>query len=259
MRKTYATFDTREMELQWFVQNLEGDPPDLIMKKIWLHSRWYEDEDYNQILDIAKKHKARMTFCFLGRDVEYRTRIIQRMVNEGHEVATHGARHYLIDDRFGYAEMHRELIPCVDDLAKLGVTVKGMWISAHGILHRDTPQALVDHGIEWFSSGKDHDQSKLPTGLRFIPMLKPHDFEILFVHPISPQDALVNWKKMLDHRTEGTFLFHPFTLTRLERSIMDAWDEFLSYSGGSIPAYEHSSESRLPSIIFDSSLHLHTA
>jgi hypothetical protein len=249
--------DTREMELQWFVQNLEGDPPELIARKIWLHSRWYEAEHYFKILDVAKDYDARMTFCFLGRDIPYRKHIISRMIEEGHEVASHGPRHYLINERFDYDRMYQELKPCIEELRALVPQVNGLWLSNHGELLDSAAKALADLGIEWFSSGVSHHDMRPPEGLRYVPMLEPHDFDILFVDPVPVGQALAQWKEMSVHNGEGLFLFHPFILTMLDPEIMEAWKGFLTYTGGSVPVTEHPDSDGRPAILVDGSLHLH--
>ncbi len=247
--------DEREMELQWFVQNLLQDPPELVARKVWLHSRWYDDEHYFQVLDVAKECNARMTFCFLGRDVPHRTRVIERMLADGHEVTTHGPRHYLINERFEYEDIYNDFKPCLDDLRALGADAQGAWLSYHGTLHDAAPQALADLGVTWFSSGKPH--GNLPAGLRFVPMMEPHDFEILFVNPVPVSQALQKWKAMSAHPDQGVMLFHPFILTMLDPQIIEAWKAFLVSTRGSVPAREFPSSDGRPAIVLDASLHLH--
>lgn len=251
--------DPYELELRAFVENLNDHTPDLVDRKIWLHSRWYEDDHYHRILDAAKEVDSRMSFCFLGRDVHHRKAVIQRMLEDGHEVGTHGRLHYRIDEHFGYDEMHAELAPCVAELQALGVDCHGLYIGVQGQLSDGAARALADLGLRWFAAGRAQDAANLPEELTYVPVRRPHDVELLFYQDgVSPEQALAHWRSMASEEpAEAAFFFHPFTLTMLETNYLDAWKEFLSSIGGSVPASEKTmGGSSRHAIVFDASLHL---
>lgn len=250
--------DAHELELALFVRDVRNSSEELAARKTWLHSRWYKDDHYLRWLDAARSVGAAMTFCFLDRDVPFRKRIIDRMLEDGHEVATHGRLHYLIDDRFGYDRLLEELTPCVEELRALEATAEGLWLGRYGSLHGDASRALVDLGITWFSSVVDHDGAALADGVNFLQARWPHDVQILFYEPIPPAEALATWKRMYDEDRGGVFMFHPFTMTMLDDGNLGAFCEFMEYTGGSVSAAEKIRGSDLPSIVVDASLHLAT-
>ena len=253
-----GAYDPYRLELYWFVKDIMESEPDLGQRKIWLHSRWYEDDHYFAWLDAAREVDARMSFCFLGRDVLYRKNVIRRMVDDGHEVGTHGFLHYLVDETTTRADLRADLQRCVDGLAELGVRPRGLWAGAKGYLNPDAANALVDVGLDWFSSVRPHDQGELPDGLTWVPAKAPHDVEMLFYHPRPAAEAVDVWKQAYTADSTGAFMFHLFTLTMLDGGInMDAWKQLMRYTGGSVPVAEKlDTGTKRPSIVSDASLHL---
>jgi len=247
----------RELELKAFIDNLQGDPPELLARKVRLHSRWYTDEDFCSILDAAREVDARMTFCFLGRDVRYRGDIIRRMVAEGHEVATHAMRHVTIDSELSYQQLHRDLTLCSEELRGMGVTVAGLWISTDGVLSRDAGQAVVDAGLRWFAAGESHAPAEVAPGLRFVPILRPTDFEQLVVRQMSPDLAGEQWRELGRRRSEAVFLFHPFTMADADPRRHAAWTSFLREVEGAVPVSEWPDRRGRVGMLVDASLRLH--
>lgn len=246
----------RELELSAFVHSVRRDPPDIAARRVWLHSRWYTDDDFLHILDAAAEVSARVTFCFLARDVPYRERVIAIMRERGHEIATHSIRHYPIDSGFSYEQVRDDLKFCIEQLEQLGVAVRGAWLS-DGQLSFETAQAAADCGLEWFASGIRHDGSALPETLRFVPVLEPNDFEMFVLQQVGTEDALNQWMAMGARSREGVLLFHPFSLTALEPGIMEVWKTFVRRAGGSVPVCEWPDHQGRLSILFDASLRLH--
>ena len=56
------------------------------------------DVGMNAILEALERHRARATFFFLGWVAERRADLVQRCVEAGHEVASHGFRHLFLGD-----------------------------------------------------------------------------------------------------------------------------------------------------------------
>ncbi len=252
-----AQFDAYQEELYWFTKDISESDPDLARRKLWLHSRWYEDEHYFTWLDAARLVNARMTFCFLWRDVPYRKRVIRRMVDEGHEVGTHGRLHYLVTPEMTRTTLRDELEMCVDGLAEVGVEPNGLWIGAKGAMSPEAAAALVDVGIEWFSSVTPHDNDAMPDGVTWVPAKYPHDVELLFYHPRPAAEVLKIFEQQYDADPGGAFMMHLFTYTLLAPENMEAWKDFMRYTGGCIPVSEKlATGSNAPAIVSDASLHL---
>lgn len=245
--------DERELELRIFVQGLLRDLH-RVDDYVWLHSRWYTDDDYDQILDVAQETGSRFSFCFLGRDVRFRERAIRRMIDEGHEVATHGPRHYRMDASLTKDRISAAVGPCVDELRQLGADAVGFWSAYNTVVATEGMEALRDVGIEWFSSGMPHPDT--PEGIRFVPLQAPSDYHMVFIDRVPIEDAEATWSTMSKDVDQGAMLFHPFTLTRLTDDVMPAFRRVLEAAGGSVPMREWPSSGGRPSVVFDASLQL---
>jgi peptidoglycan/xylan/chitin deacetylase (PgdA/CDA1 family) len=245
--------DERELELRIFVQGLLRDLH-RVDDYVWLHSRWYTDDDYAKVLDVGKKTGSRFTFCFLGRDVQFRKEVIRRMVDEGHEVATHGPRHYRMDASLSKERISSAVGPCVEELRALGADAVGFWSAYNTVVATSGMEALRDVGIEWFSSGMAHPV--VPEGIRFVPLQGTSDYHMVFIDRMPIDEAEVAWKKMSRDTERGAMLFHPFTLTRLTDDIRPAFARVLEEAGGSVPMREWPASDGRPSVVFDASLQL---
>ncbi len=85
----------------------------------------------------------------------------------------------------------------------------------------------------------------------------PHDVELLFYHPRPAVEVLEIWKTQHDEDTSEAFMMHLFTYTMLAPENMEAWKDFMRYTGGCIPVSEKlATRSNAPAIVSDASLHL---
>lgn len=245
--------DERELELRIFVQGLFNDLH-RVDDYVWLHSRWYTDDDYNKILDAALPTGSRFTFAFLGRDVQFRHNVIRRMLDEGHEVATHGPRHYRMDKSLSKQQIGAAVAPCLDELRALGVEPTGFWSAYNTVVAKEGMEALRDVGIEWFSSGKPHPDT--PEGIKFIPLQPGSDYHMVFIDRVPIDEAESVWTKMANNPGEGAMLFHPFTFTRLTDDILPAFERVLDGVGGCVPMRDWPDSGAKPTVVFDASLQI---
>lgn len=123
-------------------------------------------------LDCFKEHNIRATFFIVGRDLEDpRNRpIIERLIEEGHEIANHGYSHRTDMKRMPLDEALREIDRFSEVLdSQFGLTPKGFKSPAYGI-RPEVLKHLNDHGYLY-------DSSVFPTV--FSPVVKAFQNHVL--------------------------------------------------------------------------------
>jgi hypothetical protein len=249
--------DGRMLELLDFVDRLEGVEEEVRRQRLWIHSRWYEYDDFARVLDVAASTEARMTFAFLGRDVVHRRAIIERMVEEGHEVVTHGARHYRIDERLSDAELRAELEFSLTELRQVGIDAEGIYLG-DSPWRPATARILDELGFAWACGRRIQPEDALEVGPETVPLARPTDAELFLYDQTTAQQALDTWREMAAGSQSGAWLFHPFSFAYLDAgdAALDAWGRFLREVGGSVPVGERNRADGRPVLLFDSSLSL---
>jgi peptidoglycan-N-acetylglucosamine deacetylase len=255
--ETRMRADGRMLELLDFVDRLDGVEDRIRRQRLWIHSRWYASEDFGRVLDVAVRTGARMTFAFLGRDVPHRRAVIERMVAEGHEVITHGARHYRIDERLTDDQLFAELEPCVAELRGLGLEVPGIYLG-DSPWRAETARVLDELGFDWACGRRIDPADALDVGPEIVPLARPTDAELFLYEQTTPDEALATWRRMAAERAAGAWLFHPFSFAYLDGGddALRAWSRFLEDVGGSVPVSERARADGRPVLLFDSSLSL---
>ncbi len=244
--------DARERELTVFVQGLFRNL-DRVEDYVWLHSRWYSMSDYQKIVAALAPSDSRASFCFLGRDVSRRHEEIAMLLDAGHEIGTHGPRHYAFTERDSAAFIRDQIGPCVEELGKLGAECVGYWSGYYDALPPHAVEVLEELGFKWFGSGIDH--AHLETALRFVPVLDPHDYALRFQQRASVDDSIDAWRTAArDAARPASFLFHPFSLTVMDESLLPAWGNLMAEVGPtkSIRDLEHEDLG----LLFDASLQI---
>jgi polysaccharide deacetylase family protein (PEP-CTERM system associated) len=70
-----------------------------IDRQQWEHLPHRVEQNTNKILDLFAKHEVKATFFCLGWVAERYPSLIQRIVNEGHELASHGYQHTRVTEQ----------------------------------------------------------------------------------------------------------------------------------------------------------------
>jgi polysaccharide deacetylase family protein (PEP-CTERM system associated) len=70
-----------------------------IDRQQWEHLPHRVEQNTNKILDLFAKHEVKATFFCLGWVAERYPGLIQRIVNEGHELASHGYQHTRVTEQ----------------------------------------------------------------------------------------------------------------------------------------------------------------
>jgi peptidoglycan/xylan/chitin deacetylase (PgdA/CDA1 family) len=139
------------------------------------------------ILDVLAKHQAHATFFVIGDRVEGNEELLQRMVNEGHEIGNH----HLHDDpsiRLSADEFEQQLLLTHQRLASFGHT---HWFRpASGWFNQRILQQLEQHGYTCvLGSAYAEDWLSSPTYLSQHILFNTQPGSIIILHDGSLERA----------------------------------------------------------------------
>lgn len=162
----------------------------------------FEDEDYHHLSSVLLDAGASGSFVFLGRDIDEQASIIERLDEDGHEVALHGNRHVswsALDYDTAYEYLVRGFDAIVD---ATGVIPRGFFAPLKD-LSAGTLRAVTDLDFDWVL-GRTNEG--VPSEVTLVDSVYPHDNRLL-ERGLSPQDAFERFRNLADGG--ATFLYHP--------------------------------------------------
>lgn len=110
-----------------------------------------------KILDIEKENNIKATYNIVAKLVHDVPEIVERIVSEEHEIASHSFAHNIICD-FSRNNMLEDIKKSLDIFDSIGVRIKGVR-SPRSVWSFRQMTALLEHGINW--SAED-DNAKAP-------------------------------------------------------------------------------------------------
>ena len=143
----------------------------VISRDDWDDIKTRVENNVDQILDMFAEADVKATFFTLGWVARRHPKMMQRIADQGHEVASHGYDHARVFtfDREGFAQDIKLAREILQDAA--GVEITGYRAPSFSIDHR-TPwafEALAEHGYAYSSSVAPvvHDHYGWPEAPRF--------------------------------------------------------------------------------------------
>ena len=165
------------------------------------------------ILDSNKEHGSEYTFFFVAKNIGKRLDLVDRIIDEGHEVASHGFNHVLLD-RVGDDELRREFGLALDVFNDYGIRVSG-FRPPHLSVNESVLDAAKKAGFRYISSSLEGVKFRHSNGLLEIPIVEPYDWYAFNVLGISVDNLFAIWQgKNFENQT---FLFHP-TIISIEKN-----------------------------------------
>jgi polysaccharide deacetylase family protein (PEP-CTERM system associated) len=167
MSKTITNAMTVDVEDYFQVSAFEKTIP----RKDWdsVEHRVYNNT--NRILDIFQKYNIKSTFFMLGWVAERYPELVKRIVNENHELASHGYEHIRVTQQTP-AEFRADIIKTKMMLEDIGgVQIKGYRAPSYSITENNmwAIDELADSGHIYSSSiyPIKHDLYGIPSAPRF--------------------------------------------------------------------------------------------
>lgn len=184
-----------------------------IDKKQWNSIPHRVEKNTNRILDLFNQNNAKATFFTLGWVAERYPGLIKRIVDEGHELASHGYEHIRVTEQTSseFREDIAKTKKMLEDLS--GQEVKGYRAASYSIVSKNlwALDVLQEEGYKYSSSiyPVKHDLYGIPDAPRFIYQpIENDDFKEI------PITTLKFFKKNLPCGGGGFFRLYPYFFSK---------------------------------------------
>lgn len=143
----------------------------IISRKDWDNFPCRVSDNTHRVLDLFSRYDTKATFFTLAWVAERFPELIKRIVDEGHELASHGYDHRRITD-LTPAQFREDLIKSTDILEQVGgVKLKGYRAPSYSIMEHNlwAHEILAECGFVYSSSvyPVKHDHYGIPDAPRF--------------------------------------------------------------------------------------------
>ena len=170
-------------------------------------------QNTHRILDLFEQHQVRATFFTLGWVAERHPQLIRRIVDNGHELASHGYQHIRVTEQTP-AQFREDLSLSRKILEDLGGTpVLGYRAASYSICSRNlwALEVLAEEGYQYSSSiyPVKHDLYGIPDAPRFA--YHPENAPKLLEIPIS---TLKLFGRNLPCGGGGFFRLYPYQVSK---------------------------------------------
>lgn len=158
-----------------------------------------------RILEILGRHAVAASFCVSGRAIELFRSSIDRIVADGHEVASHAYSQDMILPYMDAAEEKTMIRRCTDLIADATGRSPVGWISPRATATQRTPHILTELGYRWHG---DYNDTDLPyvihTDTAPLVALAHSDFTDIRVITGTPRDYLDVHRDTFDFLLQST-------------------------------------------------------
>jgi len=171
-----------------------GDRTEPWLKKLYRSLRtkvgYSLDESIDFLLQIGERHGHRFTFFVVGKLAASRPDLVKRILEKGHEVASHSMSHYM-PQRLPPSAFREELITSKIILEDLGATVTGF--RAPHLIMADSQYDILSEAGYLYSSSKSwrHAPIVLSTTRGEITEAPVHYQDLEFLKHRDDHDQLV--------------------------------------------------------------------
>jgi peptidoglycan/xylan/chitin deacetylase (PgdA/CDA1 family) len=126
------------------------------------------------VLDLLAKHEVQATFCLIGEQVRDNYKVVQLMVEAGHQVANHTWRHPIDINRFSNKRVETEITKTHRVIVEVTGTAPRLFRAPGGNWSPTVFKAVARHGMfpidwdidprDWSRPGVSHVTRKLLEG-----------------------------------------------------------------------------------------------
>ncbi len=184
-----------------------------IDKKQWDNIPHRVENNTNRILDLFNQNNTKATFFTLGWVAKRYPALIKRIVDEGHELASHGYQHIRVTEQTSkeFREDIATTKKLLEDLS--GQEVKGYRAASYSIVSKNlwALDVLQEEGYQYSSSiyPVKHDLYGIPDAPRFMYQpIENNDFKEI------PITTLRVFKKNLPCGGGGFFRLYPYHFSK---------------------------------------------
>lgn len=159
------------------------------------------------MLDFADKNDLKFTFFITAKNLKKKKNIIKRILNDGHEIGSHGYNHILLS-RLPYTEIYEEFKKADYEFMKCGIDVKGFRPPFLSV-NKDVIDIAKYFGFKYVSTQIGGKKFKYKNKIIEVPIIKPYDWQGLVVKKLTINELIQIWKQQ-----KGTCLLHPYIIKK---------------------------------------------
>ena len=182
-----------------------------IRRDDWDRRECRVERNVERILDLLHRHQTKATFFTLGWVAERYPMLVRRIVDQGHELASHGYGHQRASDLseaefFDDVQRSKNILEDLGGQAVLGYRAPSFSIGADNLWALDT---LLKAGYRYSSSVYPvrHDHYGMPDAPRFAHEVRPGLMEL-------PPTTLRLFDRNLPSSGGGFFRLLPYSISR---------------------------------------------
>jgi len=180
----------------------------VVTKDLFLINKLYLQNFYvKKLLDYAGENRLKFTFFITAKNLKKKERIINRILNEGHEIGSHGYNHILLGRR-SYKEVYNEFEKADYEFRKYGISVNG-FRSPFLSWNKHVIEIAKKFGFKYVSNQLGGKRFKHKNQIIEMPIIKPYDWQGLVVERLTINELMKTWGKQ-----KGVYLLHPYIVTK---------------------------------------------
>jgi peptidoglycan/xylan/chitin deacetylase (PgdA/CDA1 family) len=136
-----------------------------------------------RVLELLAKHEVKVTFCLIGEQVRDNYKLVQLMIQAGHEVANHTWHHPININRLSNKRVEAEIVRTRQVIVEVTGTSPRLFRAPGGNWSPTVFKAVARHGmfpIDWDIDPRDWSRPGVPRVTR--ELLKGKAGDILLCH-----------------------------------------------------------------------------
>jgi len=188
-----------------------------------IHMAFRQDTYLRDILNFAKEKNLKFTFFFSAKNIDKRIVLINEILSEGHEIASHGFNHILLG-KLSYKKLKTEFELAQKKFGKYEIKVRGFRPPFLNFNY-EFMDLLKTFKYEYISSKIGGKFSSYKNGIYEVPIIKPYDWQGLVVERKNIDTLIKSWK----NKDGCCYLFHPWIIHKYFDKIIPLFGENKDY------------------------------
>jgi hypothetical protein len=162
----------------------------------------------DKILREANERHLKFTFFMSAKNLHRRKNLVLRMLKDGHEIASHGYHHLLLN-ALSYEALEHEFEISHSVFKELNLCIHG-FRAPFLSFNKEVLRLLKRYNYIYSSNIVGGKQFSYKNGIIEIPIIKPYDWYGIVVEEKTIHELMQLWKK----RNGCCYLFHPWIIDR---------------------------------------------
>ena len=183
------------------------------------------------IIDAEREFNIKATYAIVGKLVVDQPRIVERIIHDGHELASHSHDHEIMSD-LSFEEVRSDILATKQVFESIGVRLNGLR-SPQSRWSFKQMRAMLETGLSWSA---ENDKSRNPyvimqaNGNKLIRMPITTDDWAYISKNTAPSEMLDGLLRVVDklvnERSYGAIGFHPW-IQGADEERLEAFKKFL--------------------------------